>query len=68
MTPNDIIQHYGNGSVPDAAIKLRLTRQTLHMWIRDNWIPLAWQHCIERDTAGRLKADPRWPNDPAFRK
>lgn len=68
MTPKDIIQHYGNGSVPEAAIKLGLTRQTLHIWLRSEWVPLDWQHWIERDTAGRFKADPRRPNDPLIRK
>lgn len=68
MSPQDVIQHYGNGKVPDAAVKLGLTRQTLHVWMKSDFVPLDWQHWIERDTAGRFKADPRRPNDPHLRK
>lgn len=68
VTPQDVISHYGNGSPVDAAIKLGLTRQTIHTWIKADWVPLDWQHWIERDTAGRYKADPRRPNDPHLRK
>lgn len=68
MTPQDVVDHYGNGNVHRAAIQLGLSRQAIHQWLRDEYVPLDWQHWIEKDTAGRYKADPRRPNDPHIRK
>lgn len=68
ITPQDLISHYGNGNITDAANKLGLTRQTLQKWKREEWVPLAWQRWMADDTAGRYKADPRRPNDPHLRK
>ena len=67
MTPQDIVQHYGNGNATKAAIALGLTRQAVNVWLRAGLVPLDWQHWVEKDTAGRYKADPRRPNDPHLR-
>jgi hypothetical protein len=68
MTPQEVIEHYGNGSAQRTAEKLGLTRQTIHVWVRADFVPLEWQRWIEEDTAGRYKADRRRPNDPHLRK
>jgi hypothetical protein len=39
----------GRGNVHAAAIKLGLTRQTVNLWLNNDWVPLEWQHWIERD-------------------
>lgn len=57
MTPADLIEHYGQGSIGRASPAMGVTRQTLYNWQAAGSVPLLWQVWFERDTAGRLKAD-----------
>ena len=68
MTAREVVEHYGNGDVTATANALGLARNTVHVWLRKDQIPLEWQGWIERDTAGRLKGDRRRPNDPRIGK
>ena len=60
MTPLQIIDHYGQGSILRATRNgLPVSRQTLYDWLQRKTIPGKWQAWIERDTAGVLRADPK---------
>ena len=62
MTPQQVIDFYGAGSIMRAVSKdgsgdLPVTRQSVYNWISKGKVPPLWQAWIERDTAGVLKAD-----------
>jgi hypothetical protein len=57
MSPKQIVEHYGDGSVHRAAKKSGVSHTTLYNWLSDGKVPDLWQVWFERDTAGTLKAD-----------
>jgi hypothetical protein len=60
MTPEQVIRHYapdGSDSLMRAAERAPVSRQSLNAWRKAGQVPRLWQVYIERDTAGRLKAD-----------
>jgi DNA invertase Pin-like site-specific DNA recombinase len=63
MEAQQVVDHYGAGNVAEAARVLGLTRQTVYNWIKAGTVPQDWQFWMERDSAGKLKADHRKPSD-----
>jgi hypothetical protein len=63
MHPQQIIDHYGAGSVSKAAERLGLSRQALYNWLDAGVVPQNWQSWFERDTDGKLRAIVRKPTE-----
>jgi transposase len=63
MTPRQVIEHYGSGSVARASKALGVTRQTIYNWMQAGTVPQGWQSWCERDTAGKLRAVLQKPSE-----
>ncbi len=55
MSPKQVIQHYGNGNVQEAARALKVSAAIIYHWIKEDHVPLGRQALIFRDTKGKLK-------------
>jgi len=63
MTPKQVIKHYGNGDLREAAYRLGYSENALRYWVKKNRVPRHAQKRIAAESGGKLKAmRPTKPN------
>lgn len=55
MTPKQVIKHYGNGDLREAAYRLGYSENALRYWVKKNRVPRHAQKRIALDSGGKLK-------------
>lgn len=58
MTPEQVIEYYGQGSQVKTAELLNVSRQVVNNWKRRKRIPLAWQIYISHKSQLKLDGKP----------
>lgn len=56
MTPKQVIKHYGNGDLREAAYRLGYSENALRYWVKKNRVPRHAQKRIAAESGGKLKA------------
>ena len=57
MTPKQVIKHYGNGDLREAAYQLKYSENALRYWLKQNRVPRHAQKRIAAESGGKLKAN-----------
>ncbi len=55
MTPKQVIKHYGNGDLREAAYRLGYSENALRYWVKKNRVPRHAQKRMAVESGGRLK-------------
>lgn len=63
MTAQEIVDHYGEGSVYEAAKAIDVTPAVIYIWLK-NGVPEGRQAILQIKSKGKLKAGPVVPSVP----
>lgn len=60
MTPQQVVDYFGNGSIPDAAKELDVTYQAISQWLTAKKVPRGRQFELQDLSGGVLKVDEKF--------